>query len=64
VLALLPETEPSGPRIQYALLGKQFLAQYGFVVGLDYSAIQYAVDPVTNRRQLQPSPGCGRLELF
>jgi hypothetical protein len=62
VLALFPEAEPAGPRELVVLLGQQFVLHYGFIVHVDYSAIEYAVNK-TGRRELTPSPGCGRLEL-
>jgi hypothetical protein len=63
-IALFPQSNPPGPRLTSVLLGSQFLTQYGWRVVLDYAALRYATDPVTNRRQLAPGCVCGRLELF
>jgi hypothetical protein len=63
VLALFPESEPTGPRVRQTALGQQFLLQYGFRVTIEHSAIRFDTDPGTGRRELTPSPGCGCLEL-
>jgi hypothetical protein len=63
LVALFPQSDPAGPPATSALLGHQFLAQYGWRVVLDFSAIRYTTDPATNRRQLAPGCVCGRLEL-
>jgi hypothetical protein len=64
LLALLPERDPSGPRMEHVLLGMQFLVHYGFRVTLDYPGIQRRPDPETGQLVIDPLSSCGRLEIF
>jgi hypothetical protein len=63
-VALFPQSEPAGPRPTSLLLGQQFFLQYGWQVVYDHAAIQYTLNPITQRREIAPGCVCGRLELF
>jgi hypothetical protein len=62
-VALFPQSDPPGPRMDFVPLGQQFLTQYGWRVVLAHSAIRYTTDPVTQHRQRAPGCVCGRLDL-